>query len=185
MRIHARLLIAAAAAALLAACASAPGPVPAEEPARPALDRVLARLVSKGEWDKLNRAADSAMAGKEPTDREIATYWKSVGWLYRDEPDSALTLLEPQQGKWTAGLRKVHGALLLKVARELSASRNARNWRPEESAPKPAPAASDKALQERVEALQKESSDLRAENQRLETEKEKYQKLLKDLETIR
>jgi hypothetical protein len=40
-------------------------------------------------------------------------------------------------------------------------------------------------LQERVESLEREGTDLRAENQRLETEKQKYQKLLKDLETIR
>ena len=185
MRFVARLLPIAAAALLAACAASAPGASPAEEPARTPLDRVLARLVVKGEWDKLSRAADSAAAGKEPTDREIAAYWKSVGWLYRDEPDSALVLLEAQQGKWTAGMRKVHGGLLLKLAREMSAARASRNGRPDEAAPKTAAAAGDKALQERVDALQKENADLRAENQRLETEKEKYQKLLKDLETIR
>jgi hypothetical protein len=124
------------------------------------------------------------LTSRDPAEREIAVYWKSVAWLYRDEPDSALAMLESQQGKWSAGLRKVHGALLLKLARESTAARAASHWRPDDAAPKAAPAA-DKGLQDRVEALQKESSDLRAENQRLETEKEKYQKLLKDLETIR
>ena len=171
-----------AAACLLAACAAPKEAAPAEDAARPALDRVLARLVSKGDLEKAMKACDSVFAGKDPADKEIAAYWKSVAWLYRDEPDSALTLLEPQQGKWTAGLRKVHGNLLLKLAREGSAARAASHWRPEET-PKAAPA--DRGLQDRVEALQKESVDLRAENQRLETEKEKYQKLLKDLETIR
>lgn len=173
---------AALSAWLLAACASAPAPAPMDESNRPALDRVLARMVSKGELDKAMKTSDSVLAAREPAEREIAIYWKSVAWLYRDEPDSAVALLETQQGKWSAGLRKVHGALLLKLARESVAARAASHWRPED-APK-APAA-DKGLQDKVEALQKESSDLRAENQRLETEKEKYKKLLNDLETIR
>lgn len=173
---------AALAAWLLAACASAPAPAPMDESSRPALDRMLARMVSKGEMDRAMKTADSVLAARDPADREIAIYWKSVAWLYRDEPDSALALLEGQQGKWSAGLRKVHGALLLKLTRESVASRAASHWRPED-APK-APAA-DKGLLDRVESLQKESAELKAENQRLETEKEKYKKLLKDLETIR
>lgn len=176
------VLSAALAAWLLAACASAPAPAPMDESTRPALDRVLARMVSKGDLDRAMKATDSVLAARDPADREIAIYWKSVAWLYRDEPDSALALLEGQQGKWSAGLRKVHGALLLKLTRESVAARAASHWRPED-APK-APAA-DKGLQDRVESLQKESADLKAENLRLETEKEKYKKLLNDLETIR
>jgi hypothetical protein len=176
-----RLSAFAAAAAALLACASSQPPAP-EEAVRPALDRVFARLVSKGELEKTIKLADSLAVSKDPTEREISAYWEAVAFLYRDEPDSALALLEPQQGKWSAGLRRVHGALLLKLARESSAARAASHWRPEDAAPKPTP---DKGLQDRVEALQKESSDLRAENLRLATEKEKYQKLLKDLETIR
>lgn len=178
----ARVTAAAFAAWLLAACASAPAPSPMEEAAKPALDRVLARLVSKGDMDKAIKAADSVMAGRDPADREIAAYWKAVAFLYKDDPDAAVAVLEAQQGKWTAGLRKVHGTLLLKMARESSAARASHHGRPEEA---PRAPVADKGLQDRVEALQKESSDLRAENQRLETEKEKYQKLLKDLETIR
>ena len=174
--------LAAFATVALCACAGAKEAAPADESARPALDRVLARMVNKGEFEKAIKLADSLIVSKDPAEREIAAYWESVAWLYKDEPDSALSVLEPQQGKWTAGLRKVHGALLLKLAREGSAAKAASHWRPEE-APKAAPA--DKNLQNQVDALRKESSDLRAENQRLETEKEKYQKLLKDLETIR
>ena len=168
-------------AALLTGCASTREPTPAEEAARTSMDKVLARLVSKGELEKAQKTADSLAASKEPAEREIAAYWKAVAWLYRDEPDSALVILEAGQGKWTGGMRKVHTALLLSLARESSQNRAASKARLSEAG-KPAP---DKSMQERIESLQKETGDLRAENARLETEKEKYQKLLKDLETIR
>lgn len=177
--------LAAACAALLAACAgdrpAAPSAAPEKSPPSQ-LDRALARLAVKGDWDRALRLSDSALASGSSAEREIATYWKAVAWLYCDAPDSALSLLEGRQSKWTAGTRKVHANLLLKLAREASATRAAGHPRPEES---DRPVAAERVLQDRVEALQKESSDLRAENQRLETEKSKYQKLLKDLETIR
>lgn len=169
-------------ALLLAACATAPATGPAES-VPPSLDRALARLAAKGEWEKTLRMADSAfVAGKSP-DREAAAYWKVVAWLYRDQPESAQALLEASQGKWTAGPRKVHAMLLLKLVRESCAAHALARARPEETEARPFP--SDRALQDRVESLERESTDLRAENQRLETEKQKYQKLLKDLETIR
>jgi hypothetical protein len=130
------------------------------------------------------RLADSARTSGAAADREIALYWKAVAWLYRGETDSALALLESQQGRWTAGSLRVHGALLHKLVRESCASRPvAARGRTEESEPRSALV--ERALQDRLEALERERTDLRAENQRLETEKEKYQKLLKDLETIR
>ena len=181
VRLHGLLLLAALWFGGLAGCAATKDAAPAEEPARPPLDKVLARLVFKGEFDKAFRTADSLSASRDPVDREIACYWKSVGWLYRGEPDSALTLLEANQGRWTGGLRKVHAGLLLGLAREASLSRAAGHARHEDPA-KPVP---DKSLQDRVESLQKENAELRAETVRLATEMEKYQRLLKDLETIR
>lgn len=174
-------LAAALLAGLLSACASAPAPVGESPP--PSLDRAFARLAAKGEWDKTLRLADSAHAAGKGADREAAAYWKALAWLYRDQPDSAQALLESAQGKWTPGPRKVHAMLLLKLVRESCATRALARARPEE--PEARPPAQDRALQERVETLERESSDLRAENQRLETEKQKYQRLLKDLETIR
>jgi hypothetical protein len=176
------LTAAALAAMLLGACATAPAPGPGEA-ASPSLDRSLARLAAKGEWEKTSRLADSAFAAGKGPDREAAAYWKAVAWLYRDQPDSAQALLEASQSKWTPGPRKVHAMLLLKLVRESCAVRALARAHPEESETKPA--AQDRGLQERVESLERESTDLRAENQRLETEKQKYQKLLKDLETIR
>jgi hypothetical protein len=173
------------AACLMAACSAGParGPAQPGDAARPALDRALARAAARGDWDKTMRLADSARAYGAPAEKEIALYWKAVAWLYRAEPDSALALLESQQGRWTAGSLKVHGALLYKLARESCAARPVAHNRPEE--PDPRPALVERALQDRLDALERERTDLRAENQRLETEKEKYQKLLKDLETIR
>jgi len=185
-RIPACLPAAAAAACfagLLAACATAPAPGPAGETGPRSLDRLLARAASRGEWDKALRMADSAFAAGKAADREAAAYWKAVAWLYRDQPDSAMALLEASQAKWTPGPRKVHAMLLLKLVRESCAVRALARARPEESEARPAGA--DRVMQERVESLERESTDLRAENQRLETEKQKYQKLLKDLETIR
>lgn len=171
---------AALSAWLLAACAQAPPPpsVPGAAPIRTGLEKTLARAVSKGDWDRVFRAADSAAAAPDPVGREIALYWKSMAWLYRDRPDSAVAILEAQQGKWSAGMRKVHAALMLKLARDAAA----RTPDGPDEAPKPS---ADRALQDRMDALERESSALRAENLRLETEKEKYRKLLKDLETIR
>ncbi|MDB5050920.1 MAG: hypothetical protein JWO30_3991 [Fibrobacteres bacterium] len=181
MRSARALLMALLASALVAGCAATKEPAVAEDAAKAPLDKILARMVSKGELDKVQRAADSLLASRDPTDREIAAYWKAVTWLYRDEPDSALAILEAGQGKWTGGLRKVHTALFLNLAREASQNRIAGRARHEETAR----VAPDKSMQDKIESLQKETGDLRAENARLETEKEKYQKLLKDLETIR
>ena len=166
--------------AVMSGCA-ATKEVPLEEPVRPPMDRILARMVFKGEFDKAARTADSLSLSKEPAEREIAAYWKSVAWLYRGEPDSALVLLEALQGKWTGGLRKVHAGLFLGLAREASYSRAAGRLARHEEPPRPA----DKSLQDRVDALQKENGDLRAEAARLAAEKEKYRRLLSDLETIR
>jgi hypothetical protein len=175
--------LAALAAGLLAACAGTSAPAPAEEASRPSLDRALARVAAKGEWEKVLRMSDSASAVGNAADREAAAYWKALAWLYREQPDSAQALLESSQNKWTPGPRKVHALLLLKLVRESCASRALARAHPEEAEARPA--APDRGLQERVESLERESSGLRAENQRLEVEKEKYQKLLKDLETIR
>jgi len=46
-------------------------------------------------------------------------------------------------------------------------------------------AVAEKSMQDKIDGLHKETGDLRAEIARLETEKQKYEKLLKDLETIR
>jgi hypothetical protein len=166
---------------LMAGCAATKDAPVAEEPAKAPMDRILARMVSKGEYDRAFRTADSLTASKEPAEREIALYWKAVTWLYRSQPDSALSILEANQGKWTGGLRRVHSSLFLAMAREASHNRTAGAVRHEETV-RPAP---DRSMQDRVDALQKETGELRAENARLESEKEKYQKLLKDLEGIR
>lgn len=167
--------------AMMAGCAATREAALEEPVARPPMDRILARMVFKGEFDKAARTADSLSGSREPAEREIAAYWKSVAWLYRGEPDSALVLLEALQGKWTGGLRKVHAGLFLGLAREASYSRTAGRLARHEEPPRPA----DKSLQERVDALQKENGDLRAEAARLAAEKEKYRRLLNDLETIR
>lgn len=169
------------AASMLMGCAATKEP-PLEEAARPPMDKILARMVFKGEFDKAVHTADSLAGSKEPAEREIAAYWKSVAWLYRGEPDSALVILEALQGKWTGGLRKVHAGLFLGLAREASLNRAAGRLVRHEEPVRPSP---DKSLQDRVDALQKENGDLRAETARLASEKEKYQNLLKDLETIR
>jgi hypothetical protein len=170
------------AACLIAACAGSRAPSSGDDP-RPRMDRALARMVSKGEFDKALRTADSLGASKDPAEREIAAYWKVVTWLYRDEPDSALAILESGQGKWTGGLRRVHAALFLSMAREESVARAASAGRGKHD--ETVKAGPEKSLQERLESLQKETGDLRAENARLASENEKYQRLLKDLETIR
>ena len=177
-----RPLAAVLAAGLLAACAGGPPAAAGVEDARSSLDRALARAIYKGDWGRAFRLSDSALASRNPPDREVGAYWKAVAWLYRDAPDSAQALLESMQGKWTAGSRKVHGTLLLKLARESSPSHSPARSRAEEIE---RPPATERALQEKLETLEKETCDLREENQRLETEKGKYQKLLKDLETIR
>ena len=138
-------------------------------------------MVSKGDLDRAQKMTDSLMISREPAEREIGLYWKALTMLYRDQPDSALAILESNQGKWTGGLRKVHSSLFLAMAREASQNRAASHYRHDDPV-KPAP---DKAMQNRIDALQKDTADLRAENARLAAEKEKYLKLLKDLETIR
>ncbi|MDQ3003447.1 MAG: hypothetical protein M3Y08_19570 [Fibrobacterota bacterium] len=169
-----------AATLLLVGCAASKTASVPKEVARAPMDRILARMVWKGDLDRAKMTADSLFFSKEPAEKEIALYWKAVIWLYRNQPDSALVILDANQGKWTGGLRRVHSSLLLAMARDDSQTRSASHNRHEEAA-KSAP---DKSMQDRIDALQKETGELRAENARLESEKEKYQKLLKDLDGI-
>ncbi|HLP43003.1 MAG TPA: hypothetical protein VK465_15955, partial [Fibrobacteria bacterium] len=96
-------------------------------------------------------------------------------FLYRDRPDLAMAILEPMRGKWTGGLRAIHSEVFLRLAREASEARVVSRARREEAA----------RLSQENDALAKEFSSLKAEIARLETEKRKYEKLIKDLETIR
>jgi hypothetical protein len=168
------------------ACAAQPKLIaakgPANQPAKPALDRMLGRMIAQGKVAAAQVIADSLLASKDPASREIATYWKAICWLNRDEPDSALYLLESFKGKWTGGLRRVHSESFLHLARNARENRLALR---QANMGQPPRLVQDKALQERVETLQREADDLRAEVMRLETERLKYQKLIKDLETIR
>lgn len=169
--------------ALFWACSSTPKPTSIEDSKSP-LDRSLARLIAKGKFDAAQKMADSLMISKNGADREIAAYWKSVCWLYRDEYDSALTLLEAYHGHWTGGLRRVHSDAFLRVAREASQSRLAVLHLKEDQSQAQPKVTTGNGSQERVDFLQKENGDLRAEISRLESQRLKYQKLIKDLETI-
>jgi hypothetical protein len=183
MRVLGLLILLSAAAAMLscAPTATASKPSVLDEPAKIPEDRVIARLIATGKIDQAQKTADSLMASRDPADREIAAYWRAVCWLYRDQPDSALTVFESYHGKWSGGLRRVHSEVFLHLARDASQAQALIRQHHED----PPKSATDKALQDRVDALQKETVDLRAEIGRLETERLKYQKLIKDLETIR
>jgi hypothetical protein len=167
-------------------CAPGPKPMPinnsANQPAKPELDRMLGRLIAQGRFTAAKVMADSLVSSKDPASREIATYWKAIYWLNRDMPDSALVLLESYQGKWTGGLRRVHSESFLHLAKSVREIRFALRQANMDQSYKPAP---DKALQDKVEILQREADALRAEVLDLETERLKYQKLINDLETIR
>jgi hypothetical protein len=166
----------------LSGCSSsAPKPSSADKNATPAFDRVIARYIALGKLDLALKVTDSLLASKEPANREVAAYWKSIVWLYQYEPDSAVALLESYQGKWSGGLRRVHVEAFLRLAKDASVAKMAARHQHDPAA-KPVP---DRSLQDRIEALQKESGDLRAEKVRLEAEILKYQKLIEDLRTIR
>lgn len=182
-------LAAILAAALLSACASSgprPGskaealpaaqhsaPSPASEMNSP--DKGIARMLASDNVGLAKSTADSLAASKDPVAREIGMYWKAVCFLYRDRPDLAMAILEPMRGKWTGGLRAIHSEVFLRLAREASEARVVSRARREEAA----------RLSQENDALAKEFSSLKAEIARLETEKRKYEKLIKDLETIR
>ena len=163
----------------LAGCSSTKSepPLPASSQ-----DREIAAYLFRGQNDAASRLADSLMHSEVPREKERGLYWKAVSFLYRDEPERAVSILEPQRGKWSSGIREVHAEALLRLSRESVQTRaNARAQRDEPSRP----ATQDKTLHEKIDALQKENGDMRTEITRLETEKKKYEKLLKDLETIR
>jgi hypothetical protein len=133
-------------------------------------------------YTKANEMADSLLATKDQAAREIAVYWKSIAWLYLDRPDSAIALLEAYHGKWTGGLRRVHSEAFLRLAKDASEARLAARQSQEDAQSHLTQA---QPLLNRVEALHSETVLLRAEIARLETERSKYQKLLKDLEKVR
>ena len=174
--------------ALVAACAgskpapdmtdevSAKGPSSSSNPsAKVPPDKGIARMLASDNVGLAQATADSLSGSKDPVEREIGRYWKAVCYLYRDRPDSAVAILEPMQGKWSGGLRAIHSEAFLRLAREASEARAASRVRRDETA----------RLTHENDAMAKEYVSLKAEISRLETEKKKYEKLLKDLETIR
>jgi hypothetical protein len=180
-----RLVLTGTAGFLLWACAgsrSADMPedrsaaAPAKEPfSKGSPDKGIARMLAGDNVGLAQATADSLSMSKHPVEREIGRYWKAVCYLYRDRPDSAVAILEPMQGKWSGGLRAIHSEAFLRLAREASEARAASRVRRDETA----------RLSHENEVLAKEFGSLKAEIARLETEKKKYEKLIKDLETIR
>jgi hypothetical protein len=159
-------------------CAGKRRPTPTPRPediGKVSPDKAVARMLSSGHVELARKTADSLMASKEPGEREAGTYWKAMCLLYANQTDSALAVFETRAGKWSGGLRSVHSEAFLRLARELSQAQAAAKTRKEELS----------SQETRIDGLQKEAGDLRAEISRLTTEKEKYEKLLKDLETIR
>lgn len=174
---------------LLAACAGT-GPAPDisdDAPSKPsnssaaapgakvAPDKGIARMLASDNVGLAQATADSLAGSRDPVEREIGRYWKAVCYLYRDRPDSAVAILEPMQGKWSGGLRAIHSEAFLRLARESSEARAASRVRRDETA----------RLTHENDAMAKEYVALKAVVARLEAEKQKYEKLLKDLETIR
>lgn len=160
------------------ALAQSHSPAPAAPPlsvTRQAPDKGIARMLASDNVGLAQATADSLSASKDPVEREIGRYWKAVCYLYRDRPDSAVAILEPMQGKWTGGLRAIHSEAFLRLAREASEARVSSRVRRDETA----------RLSHENDAMAREFGALRAEIARLETEKKKYEKLIKDLETIR
>ncbi len=162
------------------ACATKP--MPSVEPVLVSQDRVLARFIAMKKYSEAKAMADSLLASRDQAVGEIAIYWKSIAWLYLDRPDSAIALLEQYRGKWTGGVRRVHSEAFLWLAKEASEARLAARQSQQEFQSK---SSLTQPLLERVEVLHKETVALRAEIERLETERSKYQKLLKDLEKVR
>lgn len=152
----------------------APTPRP-EDVGKVSPDKALARMLASGSLEVARKAADSLMSSREPGEREAGVYWKAMCLLYSNQVDSALAIFEARAGKWTGGLRTVHSEAFLHLARELSQAQAAMKARGLELS----------TQETKVEGLQKETGDLRAEIGRLSEEKQKYEKLLKDLETIR
>jgi hypothetical protein len=178
--------------ALLSACAGAKstGDMPIDSPVRSAADassslpaeggkyppdKAIARLLAGDNVGLAQSTADSLSISRDPMEREIGRYWKAVCYLYRDRPESAVAILEPMQGKWSGGLRAIHGEAFLRLAREASEARAASRVRRDEAA----------RLNHENDVLAREFGALKAEIARLETEKRKYERLIKDLETIR
>jgi hypothetical protein len=148
---------------------------PATAAMRHAPDKGIARMLASDNVGLAQATADSLALSKDPVEREVGRYWKAVCYLYRDRPDSAVAILEPMQGKWTGGLRAIHSEAFLRLAREASEARVASRVRRDETS----------RLSHENDAMAREFSALKAEIARLETEKKTYEKLIKDLETIR
>jgi hypothetical protein len=153
----------------------APAYSTAERDGRASPDKGIARLLAGENLGLAQSTADSLAASADPMEREIGLYWKAVCYLYRDRPDSAVAILEPMQGKWSGGLRAIHGEAFLRLAREAGEARAASRVRRDEVA----------RLSHENDAMARETGALKAEIARLETEKRKYERLIKELETIR
>jgi hypothetical protein len=155
--------------------AAPPAAAPAASKGRTGPEKVIAGLLAGDNVGLAQARAESLALSRDPAEREIGSYWQAVCYLYRDRPDSAVAILEAMQGKWSGGLRAIHGEAFLRLAREASEARAASRLRRDETA----------RLTQENDAMAREFSTLKAEIARLETEKQKYEKLIRDLETIR
>lgn len=165
---------------ILSGCAIQPKQTAQGGPTKISEDKLMANLITKGKIFQAQKRADSLIAFKDPVSVEIGSYWSIVCWLYRDEPDSALVVLESNKGKWTSGIRKVHSEVFLNMARNESHVKTLLRQKSVDASKQ----LQDKNLPLKVEMLQQEVVRLRLEVGHLESERHKYQTLLKDLEEI-
>lgn len=165
---------------LFFSCAPKPKMEARTEPVKVSDDKIIATMITKGKIFQAQKYSDSLSTRKDSSLREIGTYWKTVCWLYRDEPDSALAVLDSYQGKWSSGIRKVHVEVFLNLARDASHVKALLREKQLDASK----SSQDKNLPLKVETLQQEVVRLHVEISHLESERHKYQTLLKDLEDI-
>lgn len=100
-------------------------------------------------------------------DQELGAYWKIIYFLESSNRDSAQILLNNQTGLWSKPTRAVHAEVFLRQLNTLKKNSQQKNQ------------------DEKIDQLAKETAELRTMIVQLQSEKKKYEKVLKELEKIR
>lgn len=138
----------------------------------PNLDTRLAEWIRKSQPDSALIKANQLIKSTLRKDKIIGTYWRGISLIQLGHLDSARTLFGFYRGKWGNASREAHAETLMSLL--------------EEKGPKPCstPVGAQRAETTRLEGLERQNQGLLAEVEKLQMEKSRYERLLRELDRL-
>jgi hypothetical protein len=136
-------------------------------------DRQIGQMVRSGEHEDALRISEKLMTAGTARERLIGTYWKAVSLTHLGRLDTAWAILHVNRGRW-GGVMRETSAETLRRALETKAPVACYD-----NTPQP-----EKGLSNRLESLEKRTTELQSEIERLQVENVRYEKLLRELDRL-